>query len=181
MKQPSAMFKFRHHRNIMKALWGFTNSITMRSSGLIWKMNIITVDKCHVDTPTMMQHPHSLWYRKQTFRKISCKATHKICARLVPCHGLLSWWRHQMETFSASLAFVPGNHRSPVNSPHKGQCHGALIFSLICVWINDWVNNREDGEFRRHRDYYDVTVMGEVSTDVCHIDQDYPSGNGGII
>ena len=28
--------------------------------------------------------------------------------------------------------FVRGTHRSPVNSPHKGQWHGALIFSLIC-------------------------------------------------
>ena len=30
-------------------------------------------------------------------------------------------WRHQMETFFALLAICPGNHRSPVNSPHKGQ------------------------------------------------------------
>ena len=28
--------------------------------------------------------------------------------------------------------FVRETHRSPVNSPHKGQWHGALIFSLIC-------------------------------------------------
>ena len=29
--------------------------------------------------------------------------------------------------------FVWGIHRSPVNSPHKGQWRGALMFSLICV------------------------------------------------
>ena len=39
--------------------------------------------------------------------------------------------------------FVRGIHRSPVNSPHKGQWRGALIFSLIGGWMNDWVNNRE--------------------------------------
>ena len=44
-----------------------------------------------------------------------------------------SWRRHKMETFSAVLAFVRGIHRSPVNSPHKGQWHGALMFSLICA------------------------------------------------
>ena len=43
-----------------------------------------------------------------------------------------SWWRHQMETFSALLAFVRGIHRSPVNFPHKGQWRGALMLSLIC-------------------------------------------------
>ena len=42
--------------------------------------------------------------------------------------------------------------QDPVNSPHKGQWRGALMFSLICVWINGWVNDREAG-------YYDVIVM----------------------
>ena len=31
--------------------------------------------------------------------------------------------------------------------------------SLICVWINGWVNNREAGDLRRNRTHYDVTVM----------------------
>ena len=30
---------------------------------------------------------------------------------------------------------------------------------LICVWINDWVNNREAGELRRYRGHYGVIVM----------------------
>ena len=39
------------------------------------------------------------------------------------------WWRHQMEIFSALLAFcMRGIHRSPVNSPHKGQWRGAQMF-----------------------------------------------------
>ena len=53
-----------------------------------------------------------------------------------------TWWRHQMETFSALLDFRAGN--SPVTGefPHNGQWRGALIFSLICAWLNYWVNNR---------------------------------------
>ena len=70
-----------------------------------------------------------------------------------------SWWRHQMETFSALLALCAGNSSVPVNSPHKGQWRGALMFCLICAWINDWVNNREAGDLRRHRGHYDVNVM----------------------
>ena len=42
------------------------------------------------------------------------------------------------------------DHRSPVNSPHKGQWRGAFIFSLVCTWINGWINNREAGDLRRH-------------------------------
>ena len=52
-----------------------------------------------------------------------------------------------------------GESPVPVKSPHKGQWRGALMFSLICVWINGWVNNREAGDLRRHRGHYDVNVM----------------------
>ena len=64
-----------------------------------------------------------------------------------------------METFSALLALCAGNSPVPVNSPHKGQWRGALMLSLICAWINDWVNNREAGDLRPHRGHYDVNVM----------------------
>ena len=50
-------------------------------------------------------------------------------------------------------------HRSPVNSLYKGQWRGALMFSLICVWINGWVNNRQAGDLRWYCAHYDVTVM----------------------
>ena len=44
--------------------------------------------------------------------------------------------------------YVLGIHWSHVNSSHKGQWRGALMFSLICDWINSWVNNREAGDLR---------------------------------
>ena len=56
-------------------------------------------------------------------------------------------WKH----FPRYWPFVWEIHRSPVNSPHKGQWRGALMFSLICAWINGWVNHREAGDLRRHR------------------------------
>ena len=61
-----------------------------------------------------------------------------------------------MEAFSALLAVF---YRYPVSSPHKGQWRGALMSSLICVWINTWVNNREAGDLIRYHAHYDVTVM----------------------
>ena len=64
-----------------------------------------------------------------------------------------------METFSALLALCAGKSPVPVNSPHKGQWRGALMFSLIRAWINDWVNNREAGDLRRQRGNYDLIVM----------------------
>ena len=67
-------------------------------------------------------------------------------------------WKH----FPCYWPFVRGIHRSPVSSPHKGQWRGALMFSLICAWINSWVNNPETGDLRCHRANYDVIVMHGV-------------------
>ena len=39
-------------------------------------------------------------------------------------------WRHQLETFPRYWTFVRGIHRSPMNSPHKGQWRVALMFFL---------------------------------------------------
>ena len=70
-------------------------------------------------------------------------------------------WKH----FPRYWPFVWGIHQSLVNSPHKGQWRGALMFSLICAWINTWVNNREAGGVRRHCTHYDVAVM---FCSICH-------------
>ena len=64
-------------------------------------------------------------------------------------------WKH----FPRYWPFVRGIHRWPVNSPHKGQWHGALMFCLICAWTNGWVNNGDAGDLRRHRAHFYVTVM----------------------
>ena len=60
--------------------------------------------------------------------------------------------------------FVWGIHRSPVNFPHKGQWRGALMFSLICAWINVWKNNHETGDLRHHCAHCEVIVMSNFYT-----------------
>ena len=72
-------------------------------------------------------------------------------------------WKH----FPRNWPFVREIHRSPVNFPHKGQWRGALMFSLIYAWINDWVNNREAGDLRRQHGHYDVIVMAQSRNDLC--------------
>ena len=65
-----------------------------------------------------------------------------------------------MEIFYALLAIGAGN--SPVTGEfptQRPQWRGALMFSLICAWINDWVNNHEAGDLRRQCAHYYVSVM----------------------
>ena len=76
-------------------------------------------------------------------------------------------WSHDdsiiCKHFPRYWPFVQGIHWSPVNSSHKGQWRGALMFSLICAWTNSWVNNRDAGDLRCHHAHYNVTVMTQVS------------------
>ena len=67
-----------------------------------------------------------------------------------------------MTSSNGNIFHVTGSlwvHRSPVNSPHKGQWRGALMFSLICAWTCSLANNQDAGNWRRRRAHWDVTVM----------------------
>ena len=69
-------------------------------------------------------------------------------------------WNH----FPRYWPYVRGIHWSTVISPHKDHWHGALMFSVICTWINGWVNNTVAGDLRRHHAHYDAIVMAIYST-----------------
>ena len=49
---------------------------------------------------------------------------------LLQSNAIFHWLGANLES---ALNFVRGVLQSPVNSPHKGQWHGALKFSLICA------------------------------------------------
>ena len=66
-----------------------------------------------------------------------------------------------MDTSSTLLALCEGNPLWPVDSPHKGQWHGALMLSKIGDWTNSCANNWDASNLRCNRSHYDVTVMGE--------------------
>ena len=92
---------------------------------------------------------------KYTFKQFSTRMVNKF-------HDGVIKWKH----FPHHWLFVRGIHQSPVNSPHKGQWRGTLMFSLISVWTIGWVNNRDAGDLRRHPAHYDVTVM--FMSRYCH-------------
>ena len=62
--------------------------------------------------------------------------------------------------------FVRGTHRSPVDSPHKGQSHRALMFSLICGWTSD---NKPV--------IWDAISPIMTSLESCHLSYDCPGTN----
>ena len=85
----------------------------------------------------------------ESYSQVSCSIIHDDVIK----------WKH----FPRYWPVVRGIHRPPVNSPHKGQWRGALMFSLICAQINGWANNREAGNLRPHRTHYDVILMHSVN------------------
>ena len=132
-------------RQVCVALIEFRPYFSSRSAGISLKISSAILK-------------NALWSMKARLLLVSGDALIQQCR--IPCREFAdTWWRHQMETFPRYWPFMRRIHRSPVNSPHKGQWRGALMFSLICEWINGWVNNREAGDLRRHRAHYEVIVM----------------------
>ena len=88
---------------------------------------------------------------------------------------LKTWWRHQMETFSALLAICAGN--SPVPGEFLAQRPVTWSFDVFfdLHLINGWVNNSEAGDLRRYLAHYDVFVMtfyaSVLEADTCRIAQ----------
>ena len=62
------------------------------------------------------------------------------------CLGLNVLIRHQYRA----------NHAA---GPVLFEAYLLMMLSLICAWINGWVNNGEAGDLRRHRAHYDANVM----------------------
>ena len=79
---------------------------------------------------------------------------------VVLSHSDVTKWKH----FPRYWFFVRGIHRTPMNSPNKSQWSGVLMFSLTSVWTNNWVNNRDASDLRRHHAHYEVTIMHLVSS-----------------
>ena len=62
-----------------------------------------------------------------------------LLGRKLACHDDVIKWKH----FPRNWPFARGIHRSPVNSTHKGQWRGALMFSLI--WLNKRLSKQSWG------------------------------------
>ena len=77
------------------------------------------------------------------------------CDYMTSRHDDVIKWKH----FPRYWPIVREIHRSPVNSPHKGQGRGALMLSLVYAWINGRVNDRDADDLGRHCAHYDVIVM----------------------
>ena len=72
-------------------------------------------------------------------------------------------WKH----FPCYWPFVQGIHQSPVNSPHKGQWRGALMFTLICARINGrgwWFETQSCPLWRRRNE-----ILDDASTWIINV------------
>ena len=82
-----------------------------------------------------MDSQSSKLIKNYSYSNVTCtQKFHNSMIQEMWTHDDVIKWRH----FPRYWSFARGNHRPPVNSPHKGQWRGALTFSLICVWINGW-------------------------------------------
>ena len=138
-----------------KCIVGFVQQVYCTSGKLQWNFNQNTITS--LKTFQKLQWNFKTQAFSQNFIQawIYAFGWHHSWVKATVLHDDVMKWKH----FPRYWPFVRGIHRSPVNSPHKSQWRWALMFSLICAWINGWLNNREAGDLRRHRAHYNVTVL----------------------
>ena len=78
------------------------------------------------------------------------------------------WWLSMMTSSNGSIFRVTGHLCGEFTGPGEFPAQRPVtrsfdVFFRICAWMNDWVNNREAGDLRRHCGHYDVTVMPKIS------------------
>ena len=142
-----------------------------------WMMAaLILGSKYHLSSTQCIVQPQS-WQRCGSWctHKIQCPTKMACLASVDPKPGL-SWWRHRMETFSASLALCEVN--SPVTGEFPSQrpvTHSFDVFVDLRL-NNRWAHSRDAGDLRRHSAHCDVTEMcTPVETKRGCCDIGYPS------
>ena len=114
---------------------GFGRCIYQYSSGLLhYYCDNREIDLAPLTTHNKTQQTANRWgvYFRWTISKWNQWVLIPLSTMKIDDMMTSSKWKH----FPCNWNFVRGIHRSPVNTPHKGQWRGALIISLICAWIN---------------------------------------------
>ena len=130
-----------------------------------------------------IEESRGIWYSVyyEIKGKSCCKNLISRDEQTDPGPGITKWhddvikWKY----FPRYWPFVRGIHRSPVNSPHKGQWRGALVFSFICAWINGWVQSwgwwieTPSRPLWRHCNAVTYTVIGSLGSPFRCGDNEY--------
>ena len=103
------------------------------------------------------------WSYKTKVIGVQQRAYSRVTKVYLTCHVLaakqFTWWRHQIQTFSALLAICAGNSPVPGEFPTQRPVTRSFGVFFDLRLNNGWANNGEAGDMRRYRAHYDVNVM----------------------
>ena len=111
------------------ATWLYLHVIILTECSSLNSPEVVVLTTFDADDDIVIyQHDQCVDYNILSLRLFGLYGSMPVCTGYVVT-PLNTWWLHQMETdFPRYWPFVRGIHRSPVNSPHKGQWRGALMF-----------------------------------------------------
>ena len=92
-----------------------------------------------------------------SYLTLVCELWVSVARTLANLPTMMTSWNGNI--FRATGLLWGGIHRSLVNSMHKGQRRGALMFSLIWSWTNRWTSNSNAGDLILYRAHYDVIAV----------------------
>ena len=131
----------------------------LKSSPVLWFVQHSVKAKHHIkqQSSTLLVHCEGDNQHKWSVMRLAC-----------PLHNVLTWWRHQMETFSALLAICAGN--SPVTGEFPAQMPVTRSFD---VFVDLRLNKRFS---KQSRSLWFETLSRPLwrhCNDVCMITDDW--------
>ena len=120
-----------------------------------WNMNILwRLIPSHPPLPNLSlpNYPTKFYIHDP---QLSCRCTHGELYSVF-CINMMTSSNRNIIRVTGHFCGIFTGHRL---IPHTRPVTRALVFSLICAWINGWVKNRKAGDLRRHRAHYDVIAM----------------------
>ena len=171
----------RNHPTVFLDIW--TINVQVHSKAYTRKLVHTMRQRCdHQSWSNMYDNLHVGWF---AFSHASAKR--QFCVEWLNIRPTgssicLLWWHDviKWKHFPRYWPFVRGIHRSPLNSTHKGQWRGAVMFSLICASINNGVKNREAGTSFEYIPWIMHRVYSWLCLLLLGIDRFYPYTAGSI-
>ena len=121
-------------RRCSNYIWVINNFIAYYGATYIRGFTVGTIGLVFNHIGVSIPHTHSWREMLRTLRRFSKTKAWDT-----------TWWRHQMETFSALLTHC--DRDSPVTGEFPSQRPVTRSFNFfICAWTNGWVNNRDAGD-----------------------------------
>ena len=150
-------FDLRLNKWLSKQWWGWWFETPW---GSLWRhCNVFPSLFCSVE-PTSTPSPMPALVRVMAWCCQAASHYPNQCWHKYVNNLLISWWRHDMITFSSLVIHCEGNQPITGGFPSQKGQYGTSMFSLLLALTSCWINSRVSGDLGRYDANFSLMFSG---------------------